>query len=224
MSVPPVITGGEVWTVSSLVRTKYLIVEASSPHGSQNDSTHPESFNNSRHSAKIRPMWNDTDTPLAFLITFRTRGTWLHGHEKGSVNRDNNVYGAPMLPSNKGWERYNLSKLKGEPVYLDKEQRAIVQEAVKSTCRLPNWTCFAVNARTNHAHAVVGNGETPASKVLHALKANATRSLREKLLWTEAYSPWADKGSQRYLWNQQSITDAIDYVLYSQGDDFLYTE
>src|SRR6266566_1829504 len=24
-------------------------------------------------------MWNDTDTPLACFISFRTYGTWLHG-------------------------------------------------------------------------------------------------------------------------------------------------
>jgi len=23
-------------------------------------------------------MWNDTDTPLAYFISFRTHGTWLH--------------------------------------------------------------------------------------------------------------------------------------------------
>src|SRR2546428_5625205 len=32
-------------------------------------------------------MWNDTDIPLAFLITFRCYGTWLHGDDRGSVNQ-----------------------------------------------------------------------------------------------------------------------------------------
>ena len=34
---------------------------------------------------KTRPVWNDTDTPLAYLITFRSYGTWLHGDERGST-------------------------------------------------------------------------------------------------------------------------------------------
>ncbi len=38
------------------------------------------------------PMWNDTDIPLAYLITFRSYGTWLHGDERGSVNRFRNQY------------------------------------------------------------------------------------------------------------------------------------
>src|SRR6185369_556860 len=30
-------------------------------------------------------MWNDTDIPLAYLITFRSYGTWLHGDDRGSI-------------------------------------------------------------------------------------------------------------------------------------------
>jgi len=32
-------------------------------------------------------------------------------------------------------------------------------------------------------------------------------------------SPWADKGSKRYLWNEESIARAVDYVINGQGDD-----
>ena len=32
-------------------------------------------------------MWNDTDIPLAYLISFRCYGTWLHGDERGSIDR-----------------------------------------------------------------------------------------------------------------------------------------
>ena len=33
--------------------------------------------------------------PLAYLITFRTYGTWLHGDARGSVDREHNVFGTP---------------------------------------------------------------------------------------------------------------------------------
>jgi hypothetical protein len=46
-------------------------------------------------------MWNDTDNPLAFLITFRSYGTWLHGDERGSVNRFHNQYKSALLPPEK---------------------------------------------------------------------------------------------------------------------------
>jgi hypothetical protein len=37
--------------------------------------------------------------------------------------------------------------------------------------------------------------------------------------WRHKYSPWAEKGSRRYLWNERSVALAIDYVLYGQGDE-----
>ena len=55
--------------------------------------------------------------------------------------------------------------------------------------------------------------------VLNAFKANATRKLREDDLWPHPFSPWADKGSKRKLWNERSVARAIDYVLNGQGDD-----
>lgn len=55
--------------------------------------------------------------------------------------------------------------------------------------------------------------------VLHALKANSTREMRRIACWSRDGSPWADKGSQRRLWNEKSIANAVDYVLNGQGGD-----
>jgi hypothetical protein len=38
------------------------------------------------------------DTPLAYFITFTCHGTWLHGDERGSVDRGHNAPGTPFLP------------------------------------------------------------------------------------------------------------------------------
>jgi hypothetical protein len=43
--------------------------------------------------------------------------------------------------------------------------------------------------------------------------------MREDHCWVEEYSPWAEKGSKRWLWNERSLSRAIDYVLYGQGDE-----
>jgi hypothetical protein len=50
---------------------------------------------------------------------------------------------------------------------------------------------------------------------LNALKANATRQLREERL---DHTPWAKKGSRRKLWNERSVVEASDYVINGQGD------
>src|SRR5687767_4505235 len=40
--------------------------------------------------AMIDLMWNDTDVPLGYLITFRCYGTWLQGDTRGSIDRFHN--------------------------------------------------------------------------------------------------------------------------------------
>jgi hypothetical protein len=54
---------------------------------------------------------------------------------------------------------------------------------------------------------------------LTALKANATRLMRESGCWTFKTSPWAEKGSKRYLWDEDSLFYAVDYVNNGQGGD-----
>ena len=163
--------------------------------------------------------WNDTDVPLAILVTFRCYGTWLHGDERGSVDRHNNIYGTPRIPPSRPWEKFNKSVLKRAPVILDSRQRASVEKAISSTCAVRNWTLHALNVRTNHAHSVIYAGETASSRVLSALKANATRQMREDGCWMFEESPWVEKGSKRLLWNEQSVVRAVNYVLFGQGDD-----
>jgi len=54
--------------------------------------------------------------------------------------------------------------------------------------------------------------------MLSALKASATRSMREAGCWTSSLSPWAARGSKKYLWTEQDLLDAIAYVLEGQGE------
>ena len=64
----------------------------------------------------------------------------------------------------------------------------VVETAIRETCRIRKWELLALNVRTNHVHAVVSTKQIP-ERVLNALKANATRRLREKELWTHPFSP-----------------------------------
>jgi hypothetical protein len=98
-------------------------------------------------------MWNNTNLPLAYLITFRCHGTWLHGDERGSVDRFHNQYQAPYIPPNERWRQHNVQALKCEPVSLNASQRESVETAVRETCTLRNWLVHAINVRTNHARS-----------------------------------------------------------------------
>src|SRR5215218_7661674 len=144
-------------------------------------------------------MWNDTDIPLAYFISFRGYGTWLHGDGRGSTDRHNNIYGTPHIASNKNWQNYNRRELKGEPVKLSAVRRRAIEFAIRETCFIREWNLMAINIRTNHVHTVVATGGTKGELALNAFKANATRQMRQDGCWRSPRSPWADKGSCRRL-------------------------
>ena len=154
--------------------------------------------------------------PHGYLITFRARGTWLHGDARGSIDRFHNQYSTPYIPLNERWHSYNQQSMKLAPVGLNSIRRAAVNDSIKETCDLRKWELHAANVRTNHVHVVVSAQSDP-EIVLRALKANATRKMREAGCWTSIQTPWAQKGSKRWLWTYEQLQRAIAYVLDGQG-------
>jgi hypothetical protein len=43
--------------------------------------------------------------------------------------------------------------------------------------------------------------------------------MREDGCWASDKTPWADKGSERWLWTEEHIAAAVEYVLFGQGGD-----
>ncbi|HUR98352.1 MAG TPA: transposase [Pyrinomonadaceae bacterium] len=162
-------------------------------------------------------MWNDTDTPIAYFISFRTYGTWLHGDERGSIDKFNNVYRTPYVGPNKKWLEHNQKLLKSPPFKLNAKARNVIDSAVREVCTHRGWCIHALNVRTNHVHTVVTAHSHPSQAVLNAFKAYGTRHLRENDCWNYDHSPWADKGSRRRIWNERGLQAAIDYVENGQG-------
>lgn len=165
------------------------------------------------------PIWNDTASPLAYLITFRTYGTWLHGDERGATDRYHNTFGGPHIPPNSALRDQHLKKLKSEPFLMNTKQRTLVIAALKEVCIYRAWTLYVLNVRTNHAHIVVANNGALPESILRDFKAYSTRALKSAGEWKHSHSPWADSGSKRYLWTEASIVNASDYVQNGQGDD-----
>jgi len=129
-----------------------------------------------------------------------------------------NVYGTPCLAPNSQRKHTATLKLNHAPVVLNVEQRQAVEKAVREVCHYREYRLMAVNARTNHVHAVVSAGCKP-EPILEAFKAYATRKLRKMGLISKTTKPWVRHGSTRYLWKERHVEKAIDYVLYGQGDD-----
>jgi REP element-mobilizing transposase RayT len=164
-------------------------------------------------------MWNNTEIPLAYLITFRCYGTWLHGDERGSIDRTHNKYKSAYASPNRRRYQHNEGKLKCDAVLLNSGRRNSVDHAVRETCGVRSWVLHALSVRTNHVHVVVSMGDKKPEFALNAFKANATRQMRKDGTWCRQESPWVDKGSKRYLWTERSFQRAIDYVMNGQGGE-----
>jgi hypothetical protein len=90
-------------------------------------------------------VWNDTDTPLAYFISFHTYGTWLHGDKRGSIDRFHNAYLSPYIKRNERWQDYNQQRLKAKPLILKAKQRRSIEAAIRETCNIRKWLLQAIN-------------------------------------------------------------------------------
>ena len=106
--------------------------------------------------------YEENEFPLAYLLAFRTFGTWLHGDIRWSVNR------SPRGPNERRLMSPNMplkdamaAEMKQPQFILNKEQQAVVESAIAEVCENRGYALKAVNARTNHVHSVVGRRESP---------------------------------------------------------------
>ena len=154
-----------------------------------------------------------------YLITFRCYGTWLHGDERGSVDRRyyNRVGTAKIAPDPEKVER-KAALLKETPFILGAKERKIVADAITEVCITRGYGLYAQNVRTNHAHIVVSNSGKP-ERLMDSFKAYSTKALRMAGRISANTKPWSRHGSTRYLWTDEHISQAIEYVINGQGDE-----
>ncbi|MGI9065992.1 MAG: transposase [Pyrinomonadaceae bacterium] len=162
--------------------------------------------------------FDDNEFPLAYLITFRCYGTWLHGDDRGSMDPKHNVYGAVKIKPNRALQQSDIKQLKHPPQYLNAPKRRVVEDAVREVCDHRKYFLRAFNIRTNHVHSVVTVMRKP-EPVLISFQAYSTRALREHKLVSPRVKPWSRHGSRVYLWKQRDVENAIEYVLFGQGDE-----
>lgn len=175
-----------------------------------------------RHTSKMKRDYiefQERSEPLGYFISFRCHGTWLHGDKRGSVNRRSfNAFGTPKMPPNANLEKSDRSQLKNTHVLLDAKRRSVVEVAIREVCAFRGIGLVTVNVRTNHVHLVVLTNRRP-EPVMNSFKAYATRSLREKGLIGPQEKVWSRHGSTRYLWTEEHIASAVEYVVNGQGGE-----
>lgn len=163
-------------------------------------------------------IYEENPFPIAYLLTFRTYGTWLHGNRRGSIQRTRLVRPKTVwLPANVPLAEKMRAELKQEPVALNDRQRRLVHESIVEVCAFREYLTRAINVRSNHVHAVVSKAQTP-EKIVNEFKSYSTRRLRKEHEFSPVEKIWARGASTRYLWKPHHVEAAVDYVLYSQGD------
>jgi len=156
--------------------------------------------------------------PLAYLITFTTYGTRLHGDDRGSVNTNNNLHQTPYLNENRQINQWQRQLLRAEPLILSTPHRKIVHRMIENAARHNGWDIRALNVRTNHVHVVIAGDATP-EFIMNSLKSKSTRGLKEHGIIRENGTYWTRHGSTEYLWTAQEVGAACHYVIERQGED-----
>jgi valyl-tRNA synthetase len=165
----------------------------------------------------VLPPTHSAGPENTYLITFTTYGTWLHGDERGSVDRQQNLPGEPYVLGDEQRERAEFSQQHQPAVTLEPQQRQVVQQTIREVCQHRGWTLHAAHVRTNHVHVVV-SAEPEPERVMNDFKSYATRRLREQDLVGQDESVWTRHGSTRYLKEEPSFEAARRYVIDEQGE------
>jgi len=103
------------------------------------------------------------------------------------------------------------------PYTLDQEARSAVLEALREVCLHRGWGLLAAHVRTNHVHAIL-EAEVQPERVMNALKSYASRALNRQRCDGMVRRRWAHHGSTRWLWKDQDVREAIQYVVHEQGE------
>ncbi len=79
-------------------------------------------------------IYEENDFPVAYLITFRTFGTWLHGDEKGAYGRPNSVVRSKYVEPNMPLKEAMRTQLRQKPLILSPPARSVVEAAIREVC------------------------------------------------------------------------------------------
>jgi REP element-mobilizing transposase RayT len=151
--------------------------------------------------------------PLAYLITWTTYGTWLHGDERGSFDQHGNY----IVPDPARRDAV-AEMLVEDPVYLTPDQRAVVDALLVEACAQLGWVLHARNVRTNHVHVVVSaavKGEQVRSRLksLASLRLSEHTGLAPNSGKNGARKWWTEKGNVEEVWDDRRMDSATQYVI-----------
>lgn len=148
---------------------------------------------------------------VAFFLTIGTYGTWLPGDQRGWTD-----YHRGWKMPNRVVEIEAAAIMSEHAKILNSVQRELVEQQVRDTCAYRGWVCHAVNCRSNHMHVVISAPNTHPKKVRSDVKAWCTRKLKESSSMSDSKNWWAERGSIRWVLDEESLKRVIYYTLEEQ--------
>ena len=108
-------------------------------------------------------------------------------------------------------------KMLQDPYVLDAVARPVVLAAIQRHCAYRGWNLLAAHVRSNHVHIVV-EAETRPERIMNEFKSYASRELNQLTGESPDRRRWARHGSTRWLWKDQDVRHALQYVIEEQGE------
>ena len=154
---------------------------------------------------------------MRYFITFTCYGARLHGDESGSVDRHHNLVGNRLVEPDVQRVMAERRAMLQDPYVLNATGRTIVLTAIQKHCAYRGWNLLAAHVRSNHVHAIV-EAETRPEKIMNEFKSYASRELNRLTTDGSERRRWARHGSTRWLWKDEDVRRALQYVVEEQGE------
>lgn len=159
---------------------------------------------------------SDDTFPAAYFITYSTYGSWVHADARGSVSRNQNVFGTPKLKPNEKYAKKMHGKQKNDQFLLNESQRTTVLNSIIAACKYYGWYLHAAHVRTNHLHILLYAKEDSAT-VTTKIKSFGTRFLKKYHPDIPKQKFWTRGKSARCIWKHAFILPAKQYIVDGQG-------
>jgi REP element-mobilizing transposase RayT len=154
---------------------------------------------------------------MRYLITFACYGARLHGDQSGSVDRRHNLFGARLLNPDSQRLTAERRAMLQDPYVMDGAGRAAVLAAIQQHCAHRGWSLLAAHVRSNHVHVVMEAGIRP-ERIMNEFESYASRELNRLGIGGSDQKRWARHGSTRWLWKDEDVKQALQYVIDHQGE------
>ncbi len=156
-----------------------------------------------------------------WFLTWRTYGTWLPGQDgfvgyyrvPSGPRRSENVVGEVAGEAIPALAKYAREQLVSEPVCLTKSHAETILAQLQETAAYRGWALDAVAVLTTHVHLVCGvTGDPTPTSLLRDFKSYCSRALNATLSEGTQAKWWAERGSTRFLKDQDRRARATCYT------------